>query len=229
METAKEVVSLVGAIFGLLTVLVPLIARLVDRNKQVARVEQESVVQARIPCGRLLTVVPAGAAVEDEPESYYEPRPPDSRQLQRARALVKAPATALLVAGLLGLVFNLFVAAFGYVDEFVTPLSMQSQERHKAAATPQADRPAGDKSARSSEQERSTTVLAIVALLGFAAACGMAAWAGFHMMRLRSYWLSVAGSCAIMPGACFCFLARLPVGIWSLTVLFRPEVRSSFS
>ncbi len=71
--------------------------------------------------------------------------------------------------------------------------------------------------------------MTIVMLLALSVSCGAAVWAGFNMLYLRSYWLSVAGSFAIMPGACFCCLAGVPVGIWALSVLRKPEVSSAFT
>jgi hypothetical protein len=60
-----------------------------------------------------------------------------------------------------------------------------------------------------------------------AASC-LAIWAGFNMIRLKAYKLSIAGGIAIMPGACICCLAGMPIGIWSLVVLSLPQVRSAF-
>jgi hypothetical protein len=210
MDTLKEVLSFAAAIVGLLTALIPLLARLVDKRRQAA-----SPARAR----------PVPVASEDEPVEVDEIPRVAARSVARVKALVKAPATALVVAGFVGLAFNLFVAGFGYVDEFVTPLSTKNKERTAAVATAAVQ---GVASEKAEEQDRASAVLAIVTLLSFSVACLMAIWAGFNMLQLRSYWLSMAGSIAVMPGACVCCLAGFPVGIWSLTVLLRPEVRSTF-
>ncbi len=47
-------------------------------------------------------------------------------------------------------------------------------------------------------------------------------------MNLRSYWLSVAGSFAIMAGGATCCMGGIPIGIWSLSVLYKPEVAAAF-
>jgi len=100
----------------------------------------------------------------------------------------------------------------------------------QAATTPETKKKgAADQGKDDKEHDRAAAVMAIFMLLCFSGACGMAIWAGFNMIKLRSYWLSVAGSFAVMPGACFCCLAGIPIGIWSLTVLLDPEVSSAFS
>jgi hypothetical protein len=232
METLKEVLSFVAAIVGLVTALVPLLARLLDKKRQAARAEKPAEVSR--PAAYRRPAAAAQAVLEVEPVTEAEVRPArlDRRQSERVRALVKAPALALLSTGILGLLFNLVVAGFGYVDEFVTPLSTSTLER-KNAAEARARQDPGRKAAAGSaagegDPERATTVTTIVVLLSFSVPCGMAIWAGCNMIRLRSYWLSVAGSIAIMPGACFFCMAGLPVGIWSLVVLFRPDVSASF-
>lgn len=232
MDTLKEVLSCAAAIVGLLTALVPLLARLLDKKRQAAHAEEPA------PLSRPVVRWQSGAAdqavLEVEPvvEVYAVPSRHDPRQVARARALVKPPAVTLLVMGVVGLLFNLVVAGFGYVDEFVTPLSTSTAERRNAAEARAhgASLPyAGASNVQEgSDPERSTAVMTIVVLLSFSVPCAMAIWAGFNMIRLRSYWLSVAGSIAIMPGACFFCGFGLPVGIWSLVVLFRPDVHSAF-
>jgi hypothetical protein len=53
-------------------------------------------------------------------------------------------------------------------------------------------------------------------------------FAAWRMMQLRAYELSMAGSClAVLPYSIF-WLLGLPMGIWALVVLRRPEVRAAF-
>jgi hypothetical protein len=233
MDTLKEVLSFVAAIVGLVTALAPLLARFVDKKRQAARAEGPDDAPRVVVRRHAEAAQQAVLEVEPVTEEVLGPPRPGARQVARAGALVKAPGIALLVTGIVGLVFNLVVATFGYVDEFVTPLSTSTLERRNAAearahAVPGQYPDAGNPG-EESNPERATTVMTIVVLLSFSVPCIMAVWAGFNMIRLRSYWLSVAGSIAIMPGACFFCLAGLPVGIWSLVVLFRPDVSSSFS
>lgn len=225
MEAVKQAMGVIGAVVGVLTALVTLYAKFFDIKKKVAR-------------DRRLAAATALAAAPPVPPEAIVPPPADlaipvseANATARAQALVKAPALALIVVGGISLVFNLLSAGYGLVDQFVTPLSAESRQKREAAAasvgaypdaraatTGAADRPADDASA----------MIGAFALLSFAVASGAAMWAGYGMLHLRSYWLSVAGSFAIMPGACVCCLAGFPVGAWSLSVLLKPEVVSAF-
>ncbi|HTU22524.1 MAG TPA: hypothetical protein VMG10_31085 [Gemmataceae bacterium] len=232
----KEVLETTAAIAGLLTAIIPVLARVIDWRMRAARMTRRAgrLHQLdRMPLGVMKPPLPSAAkarrmsvaepvVLELADEAEWEDEPiADVPRVERARSLVKAPAIVLLVAGALGLCFNLFFAGFGFIDEFVTPLSPQSK-----AVSPTESK----KEQRKDEiDERSNAAIGFVTLLSLSVPCAMAIWAGVNMIRLRSYWLSVAGSIAIMPGACFCCLAGFPIGIWSLVILFRPEVSSTFT
>ena len=79
--------------------------------------------------------------------------------------------------------------------------------------------------AQSNDESR---VLAGAMMLSYAAASAISIWVGYNMLKLRSYWMAVAGSFTVMPGGFGCCLAGMPVGIWSLCVLSNPEVRAAF-
>ena len=57
---------------------------------------------------------------------------------------------------------------------------------------------------------------------------GLIALAAFRMRRLESYGLAVTASVLAMLPCHAGFLLGLPIGIWSLTVLMRPEVKAAF-
>ena len=238
----KEVLEVAAAIAGLLTAIIPLIGRFLDWRKRKTRLAR----RARRPshadrppldrgkpsllfpetANRLHLPEPVVLELAEEPE-WEDESIVDVLSLARARSLVKGPAIALLVAGGLGLCFNLVVATVGFIDELVTPLTTENRERHNAGkVVPLLEAERGQ---RNDDEERTNAALGFVTLLILCVPCAMAIWAGVNMIRLRNYWLSVAGSIAIMPGACFCCLAGFPVGIWSLVILFRPEVSSAFT
>jgi hypothetical protein len=226
MEALQKVLAVIGAIVGAATALLTLYAKYLDIKKATRDLNGTGPSAAAAPTQPRTP----GPAPHSEPVHVPAVAPPvrDSAGLGRALQTVRAPALALLVAGAISLSSNLFMAAFAYVDEFVTPLTTQTQERRareallNAGAGPAMPRPPGELS------DQTSIALAIVTFLSFALAGAMATWAGYEMLRLRSYWLSVAGSVAIMPGACMCCFAGFPVGIWSLSVLLRPEVSASF-
>jgi hypothetical protein len=52
---------------------------------------------------------------------------------------------------------------------------------------------------------------------------------GIKMRRLESYGLCMAASIvAMIPCLSACCLVGLPIGIWSLVMLSKPEVKSAF-
>lgn len=253
MDTLKEVLSLVVAIIGMLTALIPVYARFLDKKKEAAREsEREDRQRARSARRRERDdedVAPRALRAREvepdepparparrrprpvEPEDDFDDAYPavDARAVALARARVKPAAVALIVTGFLGLFFNLFIAGFGYVDEFVTPLSTSSKERAAIERDPElrAD-PAKPANKPGEVSDQTAAIMAIFMLLSCAVAAVMAIWAGFNMLNLRSYWLSVAGSFAIMPGGCFCCLAGVPVGIWCLAVLLNRDISQAF-
>ena len=65
----------------------------------------------------------------------------------------------------------------------------------------------------------------IVALL----ASGLILFGGLKMKKLESYGLAITASIlAIIPCTSGCCLVGLPIGIWALVVLSKPEVKSAF-
>jgi hypothetical protein len=231
MEALKQAFAVVGAVVGVLTGLLTLYAKYLDVRKAVReenRGDQTAAVTATDPAVTATATRPVGPGPSPAPSAHAIPAP---APVDRVRALevVKAPAIALMIAGGLGLIANVFFAGFGYIDEFVTPLTTTTQLRRAAAARVN-DPEAGPVQVGQAKEdpEHTSAVLGMIALLSFSLPSALAAWAGFEMVRLRSYWVSVAGSIAVMPGACVCCLTGLPVGIWSLTVLFRPEVAEAF-
>jgi hypothetical protein len=142
--------------------------------------------------------------------------------LEQARAAVKAPALAILVLAGTGFLGNLLFACFGYVDNFVTPLSNSSL----LIASPPDPRLPPDGPRATSDQ--ANIGLTIVLFLSMAAASLAAFFGGLSMLKLQHRLVALAGSIAIMPGTCFCCALGFPVGIWSLVVLMRPEVKAAF-
>jgi hypothetical protein len=233
MEVVKQIFAILGTGIGVLSGLVTLYAKYMDMKKKAgsgATADDPPVATTPESYRRRLELLDGPSTAFEEPERaqprrfdeapiVLEVRP--SVSAAAIRQVVRAPAIAMMVAGGLGLVFNLLVAGFGYVDEFVTPLTTETQARRAAEA-------AGGSVSAGDDPQRTSAMLGAVTLFGFAVASAAAVWAGFNMLRLRSYWLSVAGSIAVMPGACVCGFAGVPIGIWSLVVLFRPGVADAF-
>jgi hypothetical protein len=247
MDTFKQVISVIGAIVGLVSSLIPLFARFLDKKRQAGERDNLERVRKRAPRKKPAPAHAVAVVAEDAPRevgrnpqwepavveavselSHHEDAPHDAARLVAARRLVKGPAIALLVTGLLGLAGNVLFAAFGVVDGFVMPLTTQSEAEWAAAARVPENQAEYEKMRADRQRNQAQSVMAIVMLLSFTMASAMAAWAGFNMMKLKSYWLSMAGSIAAMPAGCLCCFAGVPVGIWSIVTLLRPEVSSSF-
>jgi hypothetical protein len=231
MQGFKDVAAMIGAVFGVLSAVVTFYAKYLDLKKKSsgdgereggssdAPVARRRSSHRQGPRARVRVMRLPGKADNAEHEAG-EARQPVLLEAVRTgqaaaedvRRRVKPPAVGLITTGVLGLIFNVVVAGYGYVDQFVTPLNAETRAQRAAGVEP----------------DQASTALATMATLGFSLASAAAVWAGFNMMQLRSYRLSLAGSVAIMPGACLCFFAGIPVGIWSLTVLLRPEVRDAF-
>ena len=59
---------------------------------------------------------------------------------------------------------------------------------------------------------------------------GFVAWAALQMKQLRGWTLAVVASIiAIIPCFCPSCFVGIPVGIWSLVVLMKPEVKAAFT
>jgi hypothetical protein len=194
MDLLKEIIAIAGAVIGILSAVVALGAKLLDLKNKAAK-------------ERGATAVQADSAVTSIPSVPVAPI--DLEQIEMAKKLVKWPATAILITGLLGLLSNGLMTCFWLWFYF-------NSETGGYFDMP--DR----------QGNRTTTVFIILMFFSPSVTSGIAIWAAANMIRLRSYWLSVAGSLAIMPGAFLCFLFGVPIGIWSIMVLFKPEVSSSF-
>jgi hypothetical protein len=59
---------------------------------------------------------------------------------------------------------------------------------------------------------------------------GFVVWAALQMKELRNWTMSVTASIlAMIPCIGPCCLIGIPIGIWSLVVLMKPEVKAVFS
>jgi hypothetical protein len=226
VEALKNALAILAGIVGFLTAVLTLYAKYLDVKKSAAH-ESNAAEAATV----------AAARHEPAPEEYrapvagLAPRQEDDSAVERARQAVKAPATTLMVAGLVSLLFNILVAGFGYVDQFVTPLTAETKNKRAwIDAVKRGDIPVSERMAVATDglSDEATVTLTIVVLMSLSMASVAAVWAGYGMLRLRSYWLSVAGSFAIMAGGSFCCMSGIPIGIWALSVLYKPEVASSF-
>ncbi len=134
--------------------------------------------------------------------------------------LVKAPALVLLICGILGAIACLTLGA----------MTLSGFDMNKAIMTRfgiKAPEPSAEQVAMQAQIARASGLVQIV--LG--PIWNVVIALGAHRMgRLRSRGLAMtAGILAIIPCFSVCCLATIPIGIWVVTVLGKPEVRAEFT
>lgn len=65
--------------------------------------------------------------------------------------------------------------------------------------------------------------------LFFMALSGLMIFGAVQMRNLKSYGLAIAACVIGMIPCTSCCCVTLPIGIWTLTILMKPEIKSSFS
>ena len=164
-----------------------------------------------------LMPVPAAPSADYDPsEPYDEPgRPPapwqfDQEVREGANRLVTPPAVCLLITGILGVLANCLRA--------VVVLTGGGQP-------PGADVPDFMRKA----MEMVTPEMVLISSIVFGSVSLVIVLGAVQMLRRRMYGLAIASSILAMINIeCLCCVFGLPVGIWSLAVLLKPEVRSVF-
>jgi hypothetical protein len=134
-----------------------------------------------------------------------------------AREQVSVPAILLMVLG--GL--TIAAALFGMVQYLMGSNTAQMEELLNNPQIPE-----GMKSVIAASNKLGIVGSLLQLVLG-----GVTAFGGLKMKSLESYGLAMAASIiVIIPlfGSCCCCIG-IPIGIWSLVVLNKPEVKSSFA
>jgi hypothetical protein len=152
----------------------------------------------------------------------------DRAGVEKAEQLVRTPAIVMIVVAAVSLTTNLATAGIGFIDEFVVPLGIRPVGDNPMPGAP--DGPFGDRPIQRGApgSDRGNAVLGIIGILFFSFASAIAIWSGYSMLKLRNYWLALAGSVALVPGSCMCCLLGIPSGIWSFVVLQNPDVKAAF-
>lgn len=151
-----------------------------------------------------------------QPPPYGTPaHPPGTNPVEA----VKLPAIFLIVIGAIGLLWALFSLISGLAGAEQNQAQMQ-QALSDPNIPPALKRMLAGASGGG----------AAFFNLFYVLTSGLVIFGGIQMMKLKSYGLSMAASIiAMIPcvGPCFCL--GLPVGIWSLVVLNKPEVKAAFN
>ncbi|MBY0527024.1 MAG: DUF4339 domain-containing protein [Gemmataceae bacterium] len=122
-------------------------------------------------------------------------------QRNHARKKITAPAISMLIIAALGVLYN----GFGTVGILSTAVKTEN-----------------------TSSDSSAMVVVVLFYLSGLVADMVGILGAIRILQLRNYPLAVAGSIAVMYGACVCLCSGIPIGIWSLVMLNKPEVQSSF-
>lgn len=158
--------------------------------------------------------------LEEAPEEEYEGRRPrrPARRGGRARDAVSGPATALLVSGILGVVLS--------VCGIVANLTGAGMNAVVANAGGAPNRP-GPRPDEAIANMFGGVLGAISGGIGLVVQ-GLVIFGAQKMKRLESYgWALTSAILTVIP-CTTCCLWGLPIGIWSLVVLNREEVKIAF-
>jgi predicted Zn finger-like uncharacterized protein len=154
---------------------------------------------------------------EDEVRPRRRARYEDQDDARSAvRSLVLPPAICMLVYGILVVVLELLIL----VGNLLRGKEAVKQEAAQFQFGPQ----------QVDAQTLETAWPFILGLVGVLALIGLlVAFSGIQMMRFKTYGLALTGSIVAMLifYPCCCVLG-LPVGIWSIIILSRQDVKSAF-
>jgi len=173
------------------------------------------------------TLEPSGGTLEDDEEapddSVKRSRRGKEARRQRAGSAAKAPGIAMLIVGGLGLAMALLILAVQFTG--TGPLRLRNPQANRdAPVVPQG--PMGQAQREAITQIYGTWVMVssvasvlwgVIVLLG-----------GYFLYQLNSWSTVMFASIVAMLPCHPCCLLGMPVGIWALVVINRPEVKSAF-
>lgn len=128
---------------------------------------------------------------------------------------VQAPAIALLVVGILYAIGGLGSCGIGAVASTISPPPPKGMSKDEQAGYELGNKMSGPIYIGSG-------ILSLII-------SGVMIFGALQMMKLRSYGLAMTSSILGMLPCSFCCIAGLPIGIWSVIVLMKPEVKAAFS
>lgn len=129
---------------------------------------------------------------------------------------VKAPAMVLMISAIAFTVIGLIL--FFAAPQMMSGVVKQIQDMQAKQGQPVTEIPTGH-----------TAFDYIMLLVGLVVA-GVIVYGALQMQQLKSYPLALAASIlSMIPFISPCCCIGLPVGIWALVVLLKPEVKSAFT
>ncbi len=139
--------------------------------------------------------------------------PPPIPPSANADSVVQGPAIGLIVTGGIGILFGslgLLMNVLGVGMAGMSDMMGEFGEFEDLA------------------QMTSGAIGILSGLIGLAIS-GLIVWAGLQMMKLRQWTLAlVASILAMIPCIGPCCVIGIPIGIWCLIILLKPEIKSAF-
>lgn len=150
------------------------------------------------------------------PTPGFTPPTPAGTFGNQARESVQGPATGLMITGILGAITVILSAAFslfGLASMPPTPGDMPPEARRLMEMVQSLQTPA---------------MIAVDSIIKLAVA-GLIIFASMKLRKLESFPLVVTSAIlAIVPCTSPCCCVGIPIGIWVLVAIMKPEVKSAF-
>lgn len=139
------------------------------------------------------------------PQSLYDEFGERHPSTSSARDAVMAPAVALLVAGIIGLVSMGGLTVLGTIGWLA------------------------EDAANANAEEVAEFITGVLMFIVAALANAAIIFCAIQMQRLKSYGLALTGAIlAVIPGISPCCVLGIPFGIWALVVINQPDVKNAF-
>lgn len=140
----------------------------------------------------------------------YVPPPPPAPPLQDdARSQLSGPSTGLLVTGIIGGVLSLMSLAFHTIGAGISSMMLGRIPRQFVSIY----------------QGFGVAAICLIGLL----VAAFIVFVSFKMKKAEEWPLAIAASIlAMIPCISPCCIVGLPIGIWCLVILNKPEVKAAF-
>ena len=143
------------------------------------------------------------------PPPIAPPPPPAAPPVQQ----VQGPALGLMITAIIGVLLGLLSLGMNVLGVGMSGLQNMS----------------GGNGAADQYVRYMSGGVGIVSAVFALGVSGFILWASMQMKQLRNWNMSVAASIvAMIPCIGPCCLVGIPIGIWSVIVLMKPEVKSAF-
>jgi hypothetical protein len=137
------------------------------------------------------------------------PPPPPPVAQEDVRSQLSGPSTGLLVTGIIGGVLSLMSLVFQLIGAGISTMMMERVPRQFLGLI----------------QGFGVAAISVIELL----VAGFIIFISFKMKEAQEWPLAIAASIlAMIPCISPCCIVGLPIGIWCLVVLNKPEVKAAF-